>query len=422
MRILTISNLYPPDVIGGYEIGCGQMVAELQRRGHELRVLTSAPRWPVAAAAGVERELHLTDFHTRHDRPQGLGALDRAMDVRAQIVDSANVATLLRHLRDFEPDVVYLWNLTQVGALGLLASLAHLQVPVLWHLMDDVPRSATTLGGTTVRSIGRLMSRRLRAKYLCCSQHLRDEILSSGFDFGDHVEIVHNWVDPVPAPRPRRYYPAGIARLRIVCAGQLAPHKGVDLIVEAAGRLLDSGRNAFQIDLFGGGLTDRYAHIIRQKHLEGCVTQHGVLPHAELVECFWEQDVFLFPTWSREPFAFAPLEASARGCVPIMSRDCGNAEWSVDGVDAIKVDREGVAIAGALASLLDGGHDLAAMSRRARWTATTMYTLGRAADIVESGLSGAIRRPAARPGHPDETYHLARLTERLTQDWAEQVR
>ena len=36
MKILVVSNLYPPDVIGGYELGCRQAVDALRARGHDV--------------------------------------------------------------------------------------------------------------------------------------------------------------------------------------------------------------------------------------------------------------------------------------------------------------------------------------------------------------------------------------------------
>ena len=41
MRVLVISNLFPPDVIGGYELLCQDLADGLHERGHEVRVLTS---------------------------------------------------------------------------------------------------------------------------------------------------------------------------------------------------------------------------------------------------------------------------------------------------------------------------------------------------------------------------------------------
>ena len=40
-RILTVTNLYPPHYLGGYELLCRQVMQELAARGHEIMVLTS---------------------------------------------------------------------------------------------------------------------------------------------------------------------------------------------------------------------------------------------------------------------------------------------------------------------------------------------------------------------------------------------
>ena len=61
MKILVLTNLYPPDVIGGYELGCRQVVDALIDRGHDVRVLTTAPRTPAPHVPHVARELRLSE-------------------------------------------------------------------------------------------------------------------------------------------------------------------------------------------------------------------------------------------------------------------------------------------------------------------------------------------------------------------------
>src|SRR4051812_15544313 len=41
MRILFISERYPPHFIGGYEIACASVAEGLRHRGHQVGVLTS---------------------------------------------------------------------------------------------------------------------------------------------------------------------------------------------------------------------------------------------------------------------------------------------------------------------------------------------------------------------------------------------
>jgi glycogen(starch) synthase len=42
MKILVVTNLYPPQHIGGYELGCSDVVEKLRVRGHKVQVLTSS--------------------------------------------------------------------------------------------------------------------------------------------------------------------------------------------------------------------------------------------------------------------------------------------------------------------------------------------------------------------------------------------
>ena len=63
MKVLALSNLYPPDVIGGYELACAQAVDGLLARGHDVRVLTGAPRQPMPRVSHVLRDFRLSDIY-----------------------------------------------------------------------------------------------------------------------------------------------------------------------------------------------------------------------------------------------------------------------------------------------------------------------------------------------------------------------
>jgi len=41
MRILALTNLFPPHYLGGYELICHMVVKELRARGHDVQILTS---------------------------------------------------------------------------------------------------------------------------------------------------------------------------------------------------------------------------------------------------------------------------------------------------------------------------------------------------------------------------------------------
>lgn len=97
MRILTVSNLYPPIVEGGYEARCAATVESL-RETHEVQVLTSIRgRDSCPPDPSVRRELPFL--------PHGKRSIIRAPIAAAKGIDVMRTA-----IADFEPDLIFVWN------------------------------------------------------------------------------------------------------------------------------------------------------------------------------------------------------------------------------------------------------------------------------------------------------------------------
>jgi glycosyltransferase involved in cell wall biosynthesis len=260
------------------------------------------------------------------------------MQAEATIISAFNVHVLTEAIADFEPDVIYAWMLVGVGGLGLMAAVQHLGIPWVWHLMDDVPVALCRLDGRVVDPLLREFARQLDGDYISCSRILVDEIEAGGIKLRPRVDVVTNWVVGEPlAPRSHFYQPG--ERLRIVNAGQMAPHKGVGVLIEAAALLREQGHEEFVIDLYGDVEDQQFPTLVRTLGLENHVLFQGARSHPELARLYPRYDLFAFPTWAREPFGFAPLEAAWTGCVPLISQACGIAEWLVHGVHCLKAER-----------------------------------------------------------------------------------
>jgi glycogen(starch) synthase len=416
MKILVLSNLYPPDVIGGYEQGCKQVVDALRAKGHEVRVVTSAPRKPVAGEAHVARKLQLSevwnDYMFQHSSP----VISHLVESESNLVNAFNVHALSREIEDFKPDVAYIWMIVGIGGLALMATLQHLGVPWLWHLMDDVPLDLCKLGGQRVSTLLEEVDRQLEGRFLACSRQLVDEIEAGGVRLRPDVDIVPNWViGQAPPERTRFFDPTNGDTLRIVAAGQINRNKGSDLIIETASRLRDRGYDQFEIEFFGNVDDAYFPALVKARDVQKFVIFRGFLPQADLVSLYLDRDVFLFPTWPREPFAFAPLEASWRGCVPLMSQLCGNAEWFVSGVHCLKAEREPDAFADSIAGILEGTTDLGSIARRGASMIGRDFHLDRQILKIERALDRASRKVRASAiGTSGEAYRMALLAEKLT--------
>jgi glycogen synthase len=423
LKVLVLSNLYPPDVIGGYELGCRQVVDALRARGHDVRVLTSAPRTPVPSEPHVERRLRLCDVWNGYMFATSRPVTAKLFEAEAKLVDAFNVHALTQAIDDFRPDVAYAWMLVGVGGLGLMATLRHLGVPWLWHLMDDLPLELCRLGvgAGPVEPLLREVDRQLRGSFLACSMRLVEEVEAGGFRLGPDVTVVPNWVvGEAPPPRTRIYEPG--QTLRILTAGQINRNKGADHVIEMAARLRDRGIDRFSIDCYGHVDDPFFPALARHRGLERHLAFKGFRPQTELAGLYPNYDVFAFPTWEREPFAFAPLEAMWRGCVPLMSQHGGNAEWAVHGVHCLKAERNPDAFADAIGAIIDGSIDLGPIARRAASVVGRDFHLDRQVPRIEQALETAARKPQAGPvGTADEAYRLALLAEKLARVLVQEV-
>jgi glycosyltransferase involved in cell wall biosynthesis len=414
LRILVISNLYPPDVIGGYELGCRQVVDALTAMGHDVLVLTSSSTRASAPHSGVRRHLVL-----KREIYGGPAPTNQAIALRraeGRVINAHNVAVLVDTLGEFQPDVVYLWNLDGLGAYGIAATIAYVQQPAVWHLMDAGPNEAATLGPGDAgpeTPLLRALSRRLRSVYIACSRRVAEEVSGSGFDFRGNLRVLPNWATTPTHEVNRQFFTSGSRKLKIVSAGQLVPHKGVYQIIETAALLSQQGRVDFHIDIFGSGLDDHFASLIALRDVDRLVTLRGYLPQRELVEKYWSCDVFLMPTWSREPFGFAALEAARRGCVPIVSRDCGYAEWFVDGLHCLKVAPTPEHITNLLREILDGQRELEPIARRALGVTQDDFSLACILPEIERAFDDALHLPPRRPGSLHDAHRLAKLADGL---------
>ncbi len=156
LRILVLSNLYPPDFMGGYELLCALAVEFLRGLGHEVLVLTAAPRFPVPEASHLARDFRLSPFYESEYLEKVHPFARKVYEVESRFVSAFNVHILLKHLHAFAPDVVYLNNLVGIGGLGLLGCLQHLKVPWVWQLGDAVPYHLCSLH-SRMANAGRLL-------------------------------------------------------------------------------------------------------------------------------------------------------------------------------------------------------------------------------------------------------------------------
>ena len=107
MRILVITDLFPPVAFGGYERECATVVEHLRAR-HEVLVLTSDARaGELAREPGVLRALPFLDGGRVHET------------LRAPAVALRAARTTRRVLGRFDPELVFAWEAIAIPQAAL---------------------------------------------------------------------------------------------------------------------------------------------------------------------------------------------------------------------------------------------------------------------------------------------------------------
>ncbi len=346
MRFLLISNLFPPEVIGGYELVAFELAQHLATLGHEVAVATSPLVNHNAEIADLPFVVHRTMFYTGLSLDR-LNPADEAF--RSGMIQLANISALRILVENFNPDQVLLCNIAGLGALGLVTFLAEIGFSPAIYLGDNVFNQACVDTGMR-EAFFRLFGATKALRSLRCLpvSHTVLEEIQQGLNVPLACPLfVPGWVpDELPPLVCRESGPA-----RFVFSSRLAPHKGIWLLIESAKHLLACGDMEFTIDVYGGGQVPEFIQRVHAEGLGGHIRYQGMLSRDTMLNAFREYDGLLFPTWRREPLGLVPFEAAAQGCIPIMTAQIGAAEWFT-AIDSIKVERNPLALAGAMQSLM----------------------------------------------------------------------
>lgn len=404
MNVLVITNLYPPDIIGGYEVQCSEAVADLRQRGHDVTVLTSVPRRPlVESDVKVLRLLRTPDVYS----PERASIRSPFWEFESNLLNVENLYVLIRALDDIRPDVCYLWNLVAVGGAGIIAALEAVEAPWVWQLGDAVPSMLCNFEGQ-LPDLGRGMAELFSGRFLACSHTVIDRI-EKLVPIKGRTRVVPNWLTDTQPRVDRQYFDGTF--LRAAYAGRVAEEKGVFLLPEIAASLTARGYRNFVIDVIGAGMVDALADRVSELGVREYVNVLGWIPKDQLRLRLATTDVFVFPAFSEDPMPRAPLEAASVGSVPLLPLVSGVSEWLVDGVHCLKAERTPQAFAETLARVLDGEVDVEAISKRGVSMMHGDLAIEKVMPVVESELVLAADRGGIKFERFEGVYRMGLIAD-----------
>jgi glycogen synthase len=396
MKLLFVSNVFPPGFIGGYELGALDIARFFARNGHQVTVLTTdyLPEGdaPVGDGVVVERSLQMLWADLQHDiRPSS-----QFSSFDSDYYSWSNVRRLADVLTRFQPDAVVMFNIGGIGTGGLVQFVRACGVPTLLYFMDNVfsrLNRESVEYREFVRSFGPIRLDELTGA-VSMSRRLVNDLSDNVHLARSKIAYIPGWAGSSQTVADRPTVRAE-SLTRFVFSSRVAPHKGTTIMLDAAAALRDGQRTEFTIDVFGAGQVTEFLGQVRDRGLQDIVHYRGVLPKEVMQRKFAEYDALLFPTWEREPFGFVVPEAAAAGCVPVMTMGIGASEWFSHEVDSVKIERTVEALAAAMRSMMDMGPEQRCAFRcRAQGYALSGLSLERWMPYLEAQLTELVQKGA----------------------------
>ena len=383
MKILVLTNLYPPQILGGYERSIADFARLLQQRGHQLLVLTS----------------DTTTFFSRHLSPYPDPPVERCLllsgqwhpdrgpewlpDHQIAAIKHQNSQTLQQHLDTFQPDVCLVGNATFLP-VELLEQVLATRIAIAHYVMNAQP--------------GYLPSQTPQSpfyRYLTCSDWVAQALQQQGYPAATAQTVY-------PGAALEAFYQAELPprdRLRIAYASLVMHYKGADVLVEAL-CLLQAAGIAFTATIAGGTLYPEFVQALQQyieaEGFQDCVQFPGALSRQELCELYQHCNVLVFPSRFEEPFGISQVEAMAAGLTLITSGTGGSHEVVEHGQDGLIFETENpLDLAECLSSLPADPDRWEALTRNGQQKAISHFSQAKAVQQLESILAALV---AAAPG------------------------
>jgi len=363
MKILFVSNFFPPNAIGGYERLCERVAVNLSS-SHDVIILTSDFGSATADGGGfkIYRELRLLTDYSDIYKPFKVSKIKRAT------LNSQNIETLRNIIALEKPDIVFVWNLKYFDNTFLLA-LEKLKRKVVYFLTDSwlveflnpqflrrysIDLMSNARGPISLlkiwakKAILSLFKRNdpfhLQSAAIFASNFIRDLHTNAGITFAKSA-IIHNGIalNGLIDRNIKRMGEVSSGKIKLLFAGRVVHIKGVHILVDALHLLITKhGIRNVELTIIGDHHDDEYERLLSRQinslKIADRITFKDFIGENDLFDEFQKYDIYIFPSLY-EPFSLTLIHALAAGIPTIASNAGGNPEIIIDGTTGLLYEK-----------------------------------------------------------------------------------
>jgi len=334
MKILFITNLYPPQYIGGYELRCKETADELSKRGHHVLVLTSRqPRENYRVIGNVHRLLlynPLGDVR-KSETINSFWLRKRYYQLLGVLYNRRNYKITFELLNSVKPDLVFIWNTSSIGVLPIIACQTQ-GIPTVFSIGDysllDIKLRLSDMTNPIKRKYQAVITglgdfSQLDTRHILAVSTSHKQIFVENGFLEQNINVIPRGV------RSKTILPVGLlnniphnndSKVMLLFVGRLVPEKAPDVAIRALAILRKSyGVDNIFLDIIGEGTSEYVStlkNMVSDLRLEQAVNFMGHIEHSSVLDLYSHYTVLLFPSRWSEPLGATILEAMARGLQP----------------------------------------------------------------------------------------------------------
>jgi glycosyltransferase involved in cell wall biosynthesis/Tfp pilus assembly protein PilF len=256
----------------------------------------------------------------------------------------------------------------------------------------------------------KMIERRLRHVdfVTCVSDFVAEKVCQHFPQIAHRCQTIYNGIEASDFARTRDYNEAKQRQVkRIMYAGAMSPEKGIHVLLDALKIVVQSYPDA-TLEFYGPGarpidetlpLDDR-ALLTNLKpvlsedygsHLQKIISPEiaakvffrGMVPRSQLIDSYFQADIFVFPSLWDEGFGIPPVEAMAAGTPVVATKSGAVVETVQHGKTGFLVNKnDAPALASALLQLLENDDLRESMGRAARKRAIECFSWDKSAETL----------------------------------------
>jgi glycosyltransferase involved in cell wall biosynthesis len=411
VRILLLSNLYPPYVEGGAEILAGDVASGLGHLGHEVIVLTSSYGLSKPEQDGhIWRSFQLAP-PVHFDRKRSFWLqLEQPINYYRRYHNASNARKLREVVVTTSPDILYIWEITGIGVNSILKILPDLKVPIVFHLGSYWLLYARSPETEQSRLRSRWLKQRLIGSVpeltwtslIAVSATVKQEYMLAGFD-PKRIEVIYNGIDPRFLTLPRKVSNKD-ETFQLLFVGRIRVEKGILVILKALDLLLNEMKTkmdlpSLHLHIIGDGdelYISELQTFLKEKRLSDIVTFHGKIPQDDLITYYDRSDLMLVPSLWQEPFGLVVAEAMACGLPVIASNIGGPAEIITNEINGLLFEAgDERALALAITELINNPEKRERFGQAAHSTVQDRFVIEENVRRIEQHLQQAVMETKA---------------------------